>query len=146
MQVAPFKVILAFLAIFFSGVALGYVISDLNLKILTQDSVERPAEETETARQRLIDYLELDENQREPFFIAFRAYRNDIRDLMRTNRRAEQEEIRTRFDQFHSDLEIILTEEQIETIKSRMHPDSLRNYDRRGAQRGEQMRGRSQMR
>lgn len=136
MQHVTIKVILAFLTTFLAGLLVGYIIFG------NQESEIATAKTEETIdarhmRERLVTYMELTEEQKEPFFQAMRAYRNDVSAEMRGFRQEEHAFLRKKYASFRSEMEDLLSDEQMLKLDRRLNPDSLRRANPYRAQSGE---------
>jgi hypothetical protein len=141
------KAILAFLFIFVAGFATGFLLNssdssmpdDQRTERIDQaqnaDQVqrgERDDRQAERARNRLINMLELEENQQEPFFEHFSEYRSNIRSEIREIRERENELIKEHYEEFKSGLSNVLNTEQLNRLDRQLHPDSVRHFRSRG--------------
>ncbi|TVR33612.1 MAG: hypothetical protein EA390_03865 [Balneolaceae bacterium] len=141
------KTILAFLTIFIIGFASGILISNTNMigedrdqSLITErgegerwqqfrggDRREQPERAQQRTLNRMAEYLELQEDQRDELFGKMREYRMQLRDEMREFRASERETIRTHYESFREEAAEILNREQIMRLDSFLHPDSVRH-------------------
>lgn len=75
---------------------------------------------------RMSDYLELSDSQRQRFFESMEEYREEISKSMRDRRVAEQEQLEELYESFRADLSGILDSTQLQKMDMRFHPDSVR--------------------
>jgi hypothetical protein len=139
------KAVLAFLIIFIAGFATGFLISnsatfagddqrgerteqtDTDERINRDDRDERQASR---ARNRLINMLDLSENQEEPFFEHFSQYRSNLRSDIREMRERESELLKEHYQAFKNELSNVLNTEQLNKLDRQLHPDSVRHHHR----------------
>lgn len=153
------KAFLAYLVIFLLGGATGFFLNDA---IRTPASDEffrhRPGMNNEFGgpgqrgfgrgpgaermQQRMGNFfareLNLEENQKEPFFNQLKKHLGNLHETMREHRSEEADLIRDLYAQFINDMEEILTEEQLRELNRIAHPDSVHN--RRMQRQGKQFR------
>jgi len=141
------KTILAFLTIFIIGFASGILISNTDLigenrdqSLITETEEgerwqqfrggqrrDQPERAQQRTLNRMAEYLELQEDQRDELFGKMRKYRMQLREEMREFRASERETIRTHYESFREEAAEILNSEQIMRLDSFLHPDSIRH-------------------
>lgn len=138
------KVILSFITIFLLGGISGYIVRD---SFVVQDQItkseqyqndhsrfdteqerrEHRKQMRERAKNRLTNYLELSDEQKQEFFTLLETYHTDIRDTVQTIRSLEDTYIREHYDEFKSDLSGLLNSRQLNRLDRFFHPDSVRS-------------------
>jgi len=146
------KTILAFLTVFIMGFASGFLISNTNMfgedrdqSLITErgegerwqqfrrgERSEQPERAQQRTLNRMAEYLELQEGQRDELFEKMREYRMQLREEMREFRASERETIKMHYESFRDEAAEILNSEQIMRLDSFLHPDSVRHSRTRG--------------
>lgn len=142
-----FKAVLAFLVIFIAGFATGFLLTNSTTFTGDEQRVERTEQsgtdehlnredrderQVSRARNRLINMLDLSENQEEPFFELFSQYRSNLRSDIREMRERENELLKEHYQTFKNELSDVLNSEQLNKLDRQLHPDSVRHYRSRG--------------
>lgn len=135
------KALLAFIAVFIIAFASGYLLGhrtspDRQWRGADRVGQRGPADSEEVqrrsermhsrARDRMADFLDLTEDQRDPFFGAMESYMSDLRRNMSELRAEEQEMIRDYYQSFREEVTSVLDTLQVQRLDSRLHPDSVR--------------------
>jgi len=147
------KTILAFLTIFIIGFASGFLISNTNMfgedrdqSLITErgggerwqqsrggERRDQPERAQQRTLNRMAEYLELQDGQREELFGKMREYRMKLREEMRGFRISERETIKMHYESFREEAAEILNSDQIMKLDSFLHPDSVRHNRARGS-------------
>lgn len=139
------KALLAYVVIFLAGGASGYFFNEALSPGFTSDRFERghgmnndfsPPENEEIPpkiKDFIINRLDLQDDQIDPFFEIQSEHMEDVFSLIAENRSNEMDTLRRMYSGFINDIDGILTEEQIKELNSFAHPDSVqtRRMERR---------------
>lgn len=131
------KAFLAYMAVFLLGGASGFFLNEaihpgffdkkfehgpgMNNEMPFQKDGDVP----ERIKQFMINRLDLQENQIDPFFEIQSEHLEEIMGLIREHRNEELDMLRENYADFIDDIDEVLTEEQIEELNSFAHPDSV---------------------
>jgi Spy/CpxP family protein refolding chaperone len=133
------KAILAYTAIFVIAFLSGFMVNrSLDGRAGPRWMEQRPMEHRggpgpgpgsemrQRLENRMSDYLELSDSQRQRFFESMEEYRENISQTMRDRRIAEQEQLEELYESFRADLSGLLDSTQLQKLDMRFHPDSVR--------------------
>ncbi len=132
------KALLAYVVIFLAGGASGYFLNEAVSPTFPADRFERgrgmnnnfpPGGEEIPQRIKdfIIDRLDLQEDQVDPFFEVQSEHMEEVFRVIRQNRSSEMDTLRQMYSGFLDEVDGILTAEQIEKLNSFAHPDSVRH-------------------
>lgn len=139
------KALLAYLVIFLAGGASGYFLNEAISPAFPSDRFERgrgmnndfPESNNGEVPQRIKDFiinrLDLQDDQVDPFFELQSEHMEQVFSVIRENRSTEMDTLRQMYSGFINEVDDLLTAEQIETLNSFAHPDSVhkRRMERR---------------
>lgn len=133
------KALLAYIVIFLAGGASGYFLNEAINPAIPSERFERGrgmnndlpppggGEVPQKIKDFIIDRLDLQENQVEPFFELQSEHMEEVFSLIRENRSSEMDTLRQMYAGFIENVDGILTAEQIQRLNSFAHPDSVHN-------------------
>lgn len=143
------KALLAYVVIFLAGGASGYFFNEAISPRFPTDRFERgrgmnsdfpPPGEAEVPpriKDFIINRLDLQENQIDPFFEVQSEHMKEVFNVIKENKNNEMDTLRQMYSGFIDEVEEILSNEQIEELNSFAHPDSVQKWrTERRRQRG----------
>ncbi|NBC04848.1 MAG: hypothetical protein GVY20_14235, partial [Bacteroidetes bacterium] len=131
------KALLAYVVIFLVGGASGYFLNEAVNPEFPSERFERgpgmsndfppPGQEEipERIKEFFIDRLDLRDDQIDPYFAIQSEHMQKVFDVLRENRRTERNTLRQMHSDFIDEIDEILTADQIKTLNSFAHPDSV---------------------
>lgn len=131
------KAVLAYVVIFLVGGASGYFLNEAISPRFPVEGMERgqgmnrelppPGDGKIPQRMRnfIIERLDLQEDQIEPFFEVQSEHLQELFSSMREHKEDEAEMLRELYSEFIDDADEILTEQQLRELNSFAHPDSI---------------------
>lgn len=131
------KALLAYVVIFLVGGASGFFLNEAITPRIPVEDFERgsginrelppPAEGEIPQRMRnfIIERLNLQENQIEPFFEIQSEHLQALFGRMKEHKEDEAEIMREMYSEFVDDVDKILTDQQLRELNSFAHPDSI---------------------
>lgn len=138
------KPLLAFITVFVVAFTSGYLFQELtsgadpeSTSVIEQNETWRGEQHRQGERDRrrmanrIAEYLELSDNQREYFFERLGEYRNEVQEAVSRKRDEEHNALLEIYRDMRDEMSDILDEEQLEKMDVRFHPDNVREMRER---------------
>ncbi|WP_234567369.1 hypothetical protein [Rhodohalobacter sp. 614A] len=131
------KALLAYVVIFLVGGASGFFLNEAITPRLPAESFERgpgtnrdfpsqmEGEMPQRMRNFLIERLDLQDDQIEPFFEIQSEHFQALFSRMTEHKEEEAQILREMYSEFVDDVDEVLTEEQLQELSKFAHPDSI---------------------